>query len=87
MLRYKIQKGSNDGKLLGFWILLRTETDPVSETLCCLVFRILDNRQSPKTSNSECCHMVFEQSVKAKTISFLYWAVQFLSLPFSQTGF
>jgi hypothetical protein len=27
---------------------LRTETDPVSETLCFLVSRILDNGQSPK---------------------------------------
>jgi hypothetical protein len=28
---------------------LRTETDPVSETLCLLVFRIPDGGQSPKT--------------------------------------
>jgi hypothetical protein len=27
----------------------RTETDPVSETLCYLVFRIPDDAQSPKT--------------------------------------
>jgi hypothetical protein len=34
---------------------LRTETDPVSETLCSLVFRIPDDRQSLKEpSNSEC---------------------------------
>jgi hypothetical protein len=29
---------------------LRTETDPVSETLCSLIFRILDDGQSPKMS-------------------------------------
>jgi hypothetical protein len=28
---------------------LRTETDPISETLCFLVSRILDDGQSPKT--------------------------------------
>jgi hypothetical protein len=28
---------------------LRTETNPVSETLCYLVFRIPDDGQSPKT--------------------------------------
>jgi hypothetical protein len=32
---------------------LRTETDPVSETLCSLVSRIPDDGQSPKPSNSE----------------------------------
>jgi hypothetical protein len=30
-------------------IHLRTETDPVSETLCSLVFRIPDDGQNPKT--------------------------------------
>jgi hypothetical protein len=28
---------------------LKMETDPVSETLCSLVFRILDDERSPKT--------------------------------------
>jgi hypothetical protein len=32
---------------------LKAETDPVSETLCLRDFRIPDNGQSPKTSNSE----------------------------------
>jgi hypothetical protein len=37
---------------LNHWTILpphlRTETDPVSEMLCFLVFRIPDNGQSPK---------------------------------------
>jgi hypothetical protein len=33
---------------------LRTETDPVSETLCFLVSRIQEVGQSKKSSNSEC---------------------------------
>jgi hypothetical protein len=32
---------------------LRTEKDPVSETFCSLVFKILDDGQSKKNSNSE----------------------------------
>jgi hypothetical protein len=32
---------------------LRMETDPVSEMLCFLVFRILDNGQSSKPSDSK----------------------------------
>jgi hypothetical protein len=28
---------------------LRTETDPVSETMCFLAFRISDDEQSPET--------------------------------------
>jgi hypothetical protein len=32
---------------------MRTETDPVSETLCFLVSRIADDGQRPKTQYSE----------------------------------
>jgi hypothetical protein len=32
---------------------LNTDTDPVSETLCFLVFRILDDGQVQKPSDSE----------------------------------
>jgi hypothetical protein len=56
-------------KLLGFWTssMVRNskyyetqcfgnwkETDPVSETLCFIVFKIVHDGQSPKLSNSEC---------------------------------
>jgi hypothetical protein len=30
-------------------LILKTETDPVSETLCSLIFRIPDDGQRPKT--------------------------------------
>jgi hypothetical protein len=32
-----------------YFLYLRTETDPLSETSCFLVFRILDDGQIPKT--------------------------------------
>jgi hypothetical protein len=38
---------------VGVFPHLRMETDPVSEMLCFLVSRILDNGRSPKISNSE----------------------------------
>jgi hypothetical protein len=38
---------------VGVFPHLRTETDPVSETLFFLVSRILEDGQNPKTSNSK----------------------------------
>jgi hypothetical protein len=40
---------------------LRTETHPVSERLCFLVFRIWDDRQVRKPSNSEKRREVFKR--------------------------
>jgi hypothetical protein len=46
-LERAISKGRN--RVGVFPPRLRTETDPVSETLCFLVFRISDDERSPKT--------------------------------------
>jgi hypothetical protein len=51
-LKLAFSKGPNR---VGVSPHVRTETDPVSETLCFLVYRIPDDGQSPKkSSNSEC---------------------------------
>jgi hypothetical protein len=44
-------KGTQQNSCLS--LHLRMETDPVSKTLCSLVYRIMDDNQAPKPSNSE----------------------------------
>jgi hypothetical protein len=50
-LRLALSKGPNG---VGLSVHLRTETDIVSEKLRSRVFRIPDDEESPKPSNSEC---------------------------------
>jgi hypothetical protein len=51
---------------------LRTETNPVSETLCFIVSRILDDGQSPKTQLFTTLRVVDLQNISLKLAEYLY---------------
>jgi hypothetical protein len=59
---------------------LRTETDPVSETLCFLVFRIAVI-EVQKPSNSECHLLVYTalQSCESENLESYAWALFFIT--------